>query len=374
MTRKQEQEKIDKKWMRRCLVLARKGEGLCAPNPMVGSVIVDKKGNKIAEGFHKGVGTLHGEQSALANAKASVKGGTLYVNLEPCRHTSKGRYSCAQAILDSGLKRVVFGARDPIKGHGGGASLLSRKGIDVSGPVSEQECLFLNRGFIKHSKVGTPYVIGKVAMSLNGSVSTATGESKWITSEESRADGRRYRTFCDGILVGVNTVLQDNPKLTARSRTLAHDPVRIVLDSRLRTPVDSKLLPLLSESKARVIIACVKGASEKKIKRLESKGADVWQFTVGRKNAVPLKMLLKKLAKSGVLSLLVEGGPKVLGGFLGKKLVDELVIYTSPKLIVGGKNWLHGSELKKLNAAPHLTRYGPEVKIGQDRKCIYRMS
>ena len=365
--------KADIKWMKRCLLLAQKGMGLCSPNPMVGSVIVDGTGKKISEGFHKGKGTLHGEQDALAKAKRSVKGATLYVNLEPCKHKTGGRHPCTQAIIEAGIKRVVYGVADPIKAHGGGAAVLKKKGLEVFGPLLEEEAVHLNRGFLKHSIKGTPYIIGKVAMSLNGCVSTSKGESKWITSESARKNGRQYRVFCDGILVGINTVINDNPRLTARDQKEGHDPIRIVLDSRLRTPLESKLLPSNCQSNARVIVACLHNASMKKKTRLESAGAEVWSFGGGSHKTIPIAPLLKKLGRSNVLSLLVEGGPTVLGQFISERQLDELVIYTAPKLIVGGKNWLSGEKLKSLGSAPTWVRYGGIESLAGDTKMVFRL-
>ena len=264
----------DRVFMARCLELACAYRGKTAPNPVVGCVIVDKKGNVIAEGAHVAAGKDHGERAALRTLKDKAKGATLYVNLEPCNH--QGRTPpCAPLVRDSGVARVVIGALDPIPGHGGGAALLKKAGIAVTTGVLNDACERANLGFYTHARLGRPAFTLKAAVTLDGKIATVGTESKWITSEAARADVLKMRGQHDAILIGAGTVLADDPRLTARTKGYK-DPIRIVLDRMLRTPETAALLP--RGEGPRTIIVASEGADPRAAERLEKAGAEVWRI------------------------------------------------------------------------------------------------
>ncbi len=337
---------IDEKWMRRCLELAEAAAGLTSPNPMVGAVVV-KNDRAIAEGIHWGAGQPHAEAMALAQAGLRARGATLYVNLEPCNHQGHTP-PCVPQVASAGLARVVFGSRDPFPGHGG-AEQLRTLGQRVVGGVCEEECEELNRFFRCFARQKRPYFVLKAAMSLDGKMATARGKSPWITSEEARADGRQWRARLDGILVGVGTVLRDDPKLTARIKGRP-DPIRIVLDSELRTPAAAQVF----KGRARTIVATVKGASAAKEKALVRAGAEVWRFS-GKQ--VPLGRLAKRLGQEGLLSVLVEGGQTVHQSFAKSRLADEFLLYLAPRLLESDRT---------------LTRVGDVCEVGPDIRLSFR--
>src|SRR6185295_15359059 len=258
--------------MARCLELARKAEGRTAPNPIVGCVIVSKAGKVLAEGFHAGPGKLHGEAAALRKLGGKARGATLYVNLEPCNHHGRTP-PCAPAVRDSGIARVVIGMLDPIPGHGGGARVLRRAGIAVTTGVLAAECADANRGFVSWATRGRPWFVLKAGMSLDGKIATATGESRWITSEAARADGHRLRDRLDAIIAGVGTVLADDPQLTVRGVRGGRDPIRVIVDSQLRTPATARVLPATGGSDARTIIATTEAAPADRAAALTAAGA-----------------------------------------------------------------------------------------------------
>ncbi|MDQ3300293.1 MAG: bifunctional diaminohydroxyphosphoribosylaminopyrimidine deaminase/5-amino-6-(5-phosphoribosylamino)uracil reductase RibD, partial [Myxococcota bacterium] len=253
-----EQRELDRAAMARCLELAERHRGRTAPNPIVGCVIVDRAGRVIAEGVHEGPGSDHAEIDALKKLGRKAPGCTLYVNLEPCNHHGRTP-PCAPVVRDSGVARVVVGIEDPVPGHGGGVQLLRRKGLVVNTGVLRETCERANRPFLMWAERGRPAFTLKAAITLDGKICTISGQSKWITGDHARADVMRLRDGHDAVLVGVGTVLADDPWLTAR-RAGGRDPQRIVLDGALRTPVDAHLLP--KRRGPRTIIACREDASE----------------------------------------------------------------------------------------------------------------
>ncbi|MBL4633286.1 MAG: bifunctional diaminohydroxyphosphoribosylaminopyrimidine deaminase/5-amino-6-(5-phosphoribosylamino)uracil reductase RibD [Kofleriaceae bacterium] len=363
---------IDEEWMSRCLDLASKAEGRTAPNPMVGAVILNKAGKLVGEGYHKRAGTAHAEKIALAMAGVKARGGTLYTNLEPCNHLANRRTSpCTPLLLDAGIKRLVVGQADPIRAHAGGAAWLAKRGVEVTRRVLESSCKELNRAFNTWAKMGRPLFVLKVAASLDGRIATNTGESQWITGKAARADGHRLRSKLDGILVGVETVLADDPRLTARGRG-SRDPMRIVLDSQLRTPVHSKLLPANCKSKARVLIVGTESAPEDRANALEICGAEVLRLPAVKKRPC-LKALGEHLAERGITSVLVEGGASVHSSFLAADLCDELRLYLAPIVIGGqGKTWLGGEGITSLADATRLRWTGDPIRLGQDTLLLAR--
>ncbi len=324
---------VDLKFMRRALTLARRGLGRTSPNPCVGAVIV-QRGRVLGEGWHRGAGLRHAEVEAFADArrrKIPVKGATLYVTLEPC--CTWGRTPpCTEAIIDAGIHRVVAGAVDPNPKHAGkGFRILRMAGIKVVEGVMADECVKLNEGWNHWMTHRMPWVIAKCGMTLDGKIATANGESKWITSEASRHEAHRLRAQTDAILVGVNTVLKDDPHLNVRGvKFHGKQPLCVVLDSRARTMSDAKIL-----KGGRACIITGRKVSPAKVARLKKAGAMVLQVRTGR-HGLDLRETLRLLGKQNVTSVLVEGGGEMLGSFFQEKLVNEAVLFIAP-IILGGK-------------------------------------
>ena len=314
-------------WMKRALLLARKGTGRTSPNPLVGAVLV-KRGKVVGEGYHAKAGEAHAEIVALQKAGKKARGSTLYVNLEPCTHYGKTP-PCAPAVIHAGVRRVVVGMVDPnplVKGKG--ISTLKKAGVDVHCGTLEKECMTLNEAFCKYILRKEPFVILKAAATLDGRTATRNGESKWISNEASRRLVHRLRSEVDAVVVGVGTVLKDDPLLTARIRG-GRDPVRIILDSHLRIPEDARVIGL---SSSRTLIATTPLAPKKKVERLEKTGARVL-FIESRKGRVDLRAFLSRMGEMGMMSLLVEGGSRVNGAFLDEGLVDKLLLFLSPRVM-----------------------------------------
>jgi len=317
----------DERWMRRVLRLAEKGRGRTSPNPMVGAVLV-KRGRVVGEGFHARAGEPHAEIVAIEEAGEKAQGATLYLNLEPCTHYGKTP-PCAPAVIEAGVRRVIIGMEDPnplVKGRG--VARLKRAGLDVSVGILEKECRRLNEAFCKFIVKHEPFIILKVAATLDGKLATRNGDSKWITSEISRRFVHRLRDKVDGVVVGIGTVLKDDPMLTARIRG-GRNPYRIVLDSRMRIPENAKVIDL---SPSRAIVATTEMASRDRIEQLEKKGIRVL-ICDSKSGRVDLKSLLLKLREMGMMSLLVEGGSEINGAFFDQGLIDKIFFFLSPKLI-----------------------------------------
>lgn len=329
--------------MRQALGLARRGYGQTAPNPMVGAVLV-KGGRIIGRGWHRRAGLPHAEIEALHDAQNrdhSPKGATLYVTLEPC--CTHGRTPpCTEAIIAAGIKRVVVGATDPNPHHAGkGFKILRRAGIEVVPDVLAAECTRLNEAFNHWIVHRTPFITVKAAMTLDGKIATASGESKWITGEKARAHGMKLRQGSDAILVGVNTVLADDPSLTVR--TAKSKPLRrIILDSMARTPLTAKILT--DEHAALTTIVVSQKAPSSRVKAL-AKHATVLVCPAPRNmppaTRIPLTWLLKKLGAENITSLLVEGGGEVNASFLMPGLAQRVAFFYAPK-ILGGQNSRRG--------------------------------
>ncbi|MBU0761859.1 MAG: bifunctional diaminohydroxyphosphoribosylaminopyrimidine deaminase/5-amino-6-(5-phosphoribosylamino)uracil reductase RibD [Candidatus Altiarchaeota archaeon] len=310
----------DEEYMRRALNISLQGNP--SPNPYVGAVVV-REGEIISEGYHKKAGMPHAETEALD--KVDAMGATLYVTLEPCSHHGRTP-PCTDKIIKSGIKKVVYGVDDPtekVKGR----EALEAAGIEVVSGVLESECRRVNEVFFKYSTTGLPYVVLKAALTLDGQIATASGDSRWITCEKSREEVHRLRSRYDALLVGVNTVLRDDPMLTSRISG-GRNPLRVVLDSTLRTPSDSRVL-----SDRNVLIATTKNHPVEKKKILVGK-VEIMVFDSER---VDLDELLKKLGKKGVTSVMVEGGSEVFTSFLAQNLVDKFHLFIAPK-IMGGLN------------------------------------
>ncbi|HTF99900.1 MAG TPA: bifunctional diaminohydroxyphosphoribosylaminopyrimidine deaminase/5-amino-6-(5-phosphoribosylamino)uracil reductase RibD [Nitrospirota bacterium] len=357
------QQSSDEKYMNMALSLAEKARGRTSPNPLVGAVVV-KHGKVIASGYHKKAGLPHAEAVALKKAGRAARGATLYVTLEPCSHTNKRTPPCSPLVISSGIRRVVIATIDPNpEVSGGGVKALRRAGVEVKTGVLGAEARKLNEAFIKHITTGMPFVTLKIAQTLDGKIATSSGESKWITGEEARREAHHLRNVHDAVLVGVNTVLKDDPSLTARIPG-GRDPLRIVVDSKLRTPPSAKILKQKSSSKT--YIATLPDAPKERLIKLLDAGAEI--ILAREKNgAVDLKHLMKTIGSYGVSSVLIEGGAEVNASALQTGIVDSVAIFIAPILMTGRDSLcsIGGMSPFKLSSAVRLRNW--EVKfIGKD--------
>ena len=317
--------------MAMALRLAAKAAGRTSPNPMVGAVVV-RDGRVIARGWHKKAGGPHAEAIALAKAGAAARSATLYVTLEPCSHTNKRTPPCSPLVIASGVKRVVVAMIDPNpRVSGGGIRAIRKAGIEVVTGVLEPEARRLNEAFIKHVTKRVPFVTLKIAQTLDGRIATARGESKWITGEREREEGHRLRDRNDAILVGINTVLKDDPALTARIPK-GRDPIRVIVDSRLRIPLKAKVLTQRSE--ARTIIATLTNAPKAKVDKVRAAGAEVLSAKSDR-GRVDMRDLMRQLGKRDIMSVLIEGGSEINASALKAGIVDKVFAVIAPTLMTG---------------------------------------
>lgn len=339
MATKEAENFSDEYWMRRALKLAAKGLGNTSPNPCVGAVVV-RDGVQLGGGYHRQAGGAHAEVAAFADARKrgnKVLGGTLFVTLEPCSTTGRTP-PCTRAIIEAGIKRLVVAAVDPNPLHAGrGLKILQRRGIEVESGVLSEAAAKLNESFNHWIVARTPFVVAKAAMTLDGKIATATGESKWITGSRAGKVAMRLRRESDAILVGVNTVLADDPALTVRSARAdvsGGSPLRrIVLDTHGRTPLDAKVVT--DEYREHTIIVVSRDAPLKRIAALE-KQVTVWRAGT-RQGRVSLRPLMKRLGKKNVTRLLVEGGGEVNGSFFDAGLVNRIAFFYAPKILGGSK-------------------------------------
>jgi diaminohydroxyphosphoribosylaminopyrimidine deaminase/5-amino-6-(5-phosphoribosylamino)uracil reductase len=319
----------DSRWMALAYEQARRGLGRTSPNPPVGCVIV-KHGRVIATGFHRRAGEPHAEIEALRVAGARARGADMYVTLEPCCHYGRTG-PCTRAVAEAGIARVVAACRDPNPTVAGkGLRALARAGVRTTVGVLEEQCDDLIRGFRLWVQRQVPWVELKMAVSLDGRIAACGGRSKWLSSRASRALVQEMRARSDAILVGVETVLHDDPRLTVRGAGAADrgaQPLRVVLDRRLRTPVAARVV----SGPGRCLIVCAKGAPTARARRLEAAGAEV--VALAPEGARGWKRLLRFLAARSVLEVLVEGGSQVATSALGAGVVNGLTIFYTPKLI-----------------------------------------
>lgn len=355
------------RFMRLALRLAQKGKGQTSPNPLVGAVVV-RNGKVLGRGYHQKAGLRHAEVLALDRAGEAARGASLYVTLEPCCHFGQTP-PCVDKILSYGVKKVIFAMYDPNPlNNGKGAQFLRRHGIELISGVLENQARKTNEVFVKHITTQLPFVTVKVAQSLDGKIATAGGDSRWISSPSSREFVHKLRSSADAILVGVNTVLKDDPLLTCRlnASLCKRQPKKVILDSKLR------LLPKLKifspRSPAQVIIATTKFAPQRRISYFRRKAQVI--VVKDRDQRVDFRDLLKELAKQGITHILIEGGGEVIASALNLKLVDRVVIFVSPK-IIGGRDAptsVEGKGIKKIKAAAKLEdikfrRLGSELII-----------
>jgi diaminohydroxyphosphoribosylaminopyrimidine deaminase/5-amino-6-(5-phosphoribosylamino)uracil reductase len=324
----------DIRYMRLALRLASRGVGRTSPNPAVGAVVVHG-GAVVGKGYHERAGGPHAEVHALAAAGGLARGGTLYVTLEPCNHVGRTP-PCTEAIIRSGVGRVVVGCRDP-NPHvtGRGVEVLRSHGLDVEVGVEEERCRRLNDAFIKHVTTGLPLVVVKAAASLDGKIGSATGDSRWITNQRSRRFVHRLRWALDAVLVGVGTVLADDPQLTPRIPGRAgKKPLRVILDTNLRTPLESQVVR--STAEAPTLIATGPHPDRRLVGRFQEWGVEVLALPLEEGRVSPSD-LLRELGSRQVTSLLVEGGGEVHGSFFRAGLVDKVYFFYAPK-IIGGRD------------------------------------
>jgi len=332
----------DQYYMRKVLRLARRGLGKTSPNPMVGAVLTRQgKGShpsqEIGYGYHEGHGHPHAEVMALAKAGSKTIGATLYTNLEPCCHTEKRTPPCTNAIIENGISRVVIGMQDPNPlVNGKGIKILREAGIAVICNLMQDQAMRLNEVFVKYMTTQKPFVILKAAMTLDGRIATPTGESKWITSDAARLAGRRLRSHVDAVLVGIGTVLEDDPGLLAWvplvNRKGFKNPLRVVIDPDLALPVTSQLVTTVSEAKTLVFTTV--SASSKKAQRLKQLGVQVETLS-DTKGEIPWSPLLTKLGSMEITSLLIEGGGSVNGRAIRAGMIDKAIFFIAPRLLCG---------------------------------------
>lgn len=321
-------------FMAMALKQAKRGLGRTRPNPMVGCVVV-KDGEVIAQGYHARAGDDHAEVVALHRAGEAARGSDVYVTLEPCNHFGRTP-PCTVSLIEAGVARVFIGIRDPNElVNGRGIRKLRRAGIQVETGILKDECRKLNEAFNHFIGTKRPFMVAKIAQSLDGRVATRAGQSKWITGEKARKFGHQLRHQCDGIMVGIGTVLADNPSLTCRMRG-GVDPVRIILDSQARTPLKSNILKVIKKSKAATWIFVDKKAPAGKVSALEKAGAEVIRVR-SRGGQLSLEHVLEILGKRDLLSVLVEGGPSLMGSLFDGGFISKVHAFVAP-LVIGGED------------------------------------
>lgn len=322
----------DAVYMRLAIEEAKKGKGRTSPNPCVGAVIL-KDGTVVGRGYHRKAGTPHAEINAIADAGENVSGSTIYVTLEPCNHTGRTP-PCTKAILDAGITRVVVGMTDPNPSvTGDGNTFLQSQGVEIQSGILEDECRELNRPFIKHIQTGMPWVVMKAGMSLDGKIAYTLGQGGKITGESSHRFTHKLRNTLDAILIGVDTAIIDDPSLNTRlpEEENTRDPLRIVLDSKLRLSPGAAILQ--QQSNAKTWIYCAPGASVERKGNLIEAGAVVNTVELTNEGRLDLREILLHLGTKGICSVLVEGGAAVHGSMLKQQLVDEMYLCTAPFFI-----------------------------------------
>ena len=347
--------------MRAAIGLARRAAGRTSPNPMVGAVVV-REGRIVGRGYHARAGGDHAEVRALRQAGEAARGATLYVNLEPCSHFGRTP-PCVKGVVEAGVERVAAGMIDPNpQVAGSGVQALRRAGVRVDVPVLEEECRRLNEAFVKHVIRGLPFVALKLAASLDGRIATAAGDSKWVTGPEARKFVHRLRNRYDAVLVGSGTVLADDPQLTCRLPG-GRDPWRVVLDGRLRTPATARLVAQPEPGKT--VLVTGRDVPAARRKRLEDLGVQVWSFPM-RQGRVAFRRVLRRLAREGVLSVMVEGGAVTAGRAISEKVVDKVLCFYAPKFIgAEGLPMVGDLGITRMRRCPQLGN--PEVRrLGDD--------
>jgi diaminohydroxyphosphoribosylaminopyrimidine deaminase / 5-amino-6-(5-phosphoribosylamino)uracil reductase len=354
---------VDQDWMKLALRLASKGRGSTSPNPMVGAVVVNG-GVVVGTGWHRRAGEGHAEALALGKAGALAEGATAYVTLEPCAH--QGRTPpCVEALVQAKVARVVTASRDPDpRTAGKGIEGLRAAGIEVDEGVMERPARKLNEAYFHHRLTGRPFVTYKVAASLDGKTAAGDGSSQWITGEKARLDAHRLRADSDAICAGIGTILADDPQLTVRGLRAKKAPLRVVVDSRGRTPTGARVL----SADAPTLIVTALDEADSRLASLKDRGASVISIP-GENGEVGLAEMLSMLGQQGIVSMLLEGGAGLAGGFVAHGLVDKYVFYFAPKLIGGhGQGCFAGWGIASIDQAVQLTdptthRLGPDLRV-----------
>ncbi|MCI8814554.1 MAG: bifunctional diaminohydroxyphosphoribosylaminopyrimidine deaminase/5-amino-6-(5-phosphoribosylamino)uracil reductase RibD [Lachnospiraceae bacterium] len=319
----------DEKYMRMALALAQKGMGWTSPNPMVGAVIV-KDGRVIGKGYHEKYGQPHAERNALASCTEDPRGATMYVTLEPCCHYGK-QPPCVDAILEAGIRRVAVGSADPNPLVGGkGVGILREHGVSVTEDVLREACDGLNQVFFHYIQTGYPFAVMKYAMTMDGKIAAYTGASKWVTGEAAREHVQSQRHRFRSIMVGVGTVLADDPLLTCRMEG-GRNPIRVICDSHLRTPLTSQLVQTARQASTVIATCC---PDREKQAAYREAGCSVWQMQE-RNGRVDLKELMKRLGQENIDSVLVEGGGTLNWAALKSGVIQRVQVYIAPKLFGG---------------------------------------
>ncbi len=347
----------DEKWMKQALILAEKGRPWVSPNPLVGAVIV-KHNRFISRGYHAKFGAPHAEIEALQKAGNRSRGATLYVTLEPCSTYGKTP-PCTEAIKRAGIKRVVIGAIDPNPAHRGRAiSIFKKNRIGITKWILEKDVLHQNEAFVKWITKGVPFVILKMAQSLDGKIASRTGNSRWISGPAARLWVHHLRSKIDAVLIGKNTLLRDDPRLTARNGKITRSPWRIILDPRGESSVSARIF----KQSGPVILACSEHWLRRAVKKYAGQGVTILPLKE-RTGKLDLRQLLKFLGSMGITSLLVEGGGELAGSLIEQGLVDQVKWILAPK-IVGGRNAktsVEGMGTDLLSQAPRIK----SVKMSQ---------
>jgi diaminohydroxyphosphoribosylaminopyrimidine deaminase/5-amino-6-(5-phosphoribosylamino)uracil reductase len=322
------------RWMARALALAKRGRGLCSPNPMVGAVVVNE-GQLVGEGFHARAGAAHAEVEALGKAGSRARGATLYVTLEPCNHHGRTP-PCVGAILGAGIRRVVVAVADPNpRVRGGGAQALRQAGVEVEMGCLEEDARALNRIFLTAMERVRPHVTLKCAMTLDGKIAAFDRNARWITGEAARREAHRLRSENDAVMVGIGTVLADDPALTIRcDPPWPREPLRVVVDSRARLPRDARVIG--SGTPGRVVVAVADEAPAERVARLEAAGVTVLGCK-SREGRVDPTDLLARLFALDVTGVLLEGGGELNWAFVEAGLVDRVAMFIAPLLIGGAQ-------------------------------------
>lgn len=344
-------DNFNEHYMNIALDLAKRGEGAVNPNPLVGAVVV-KNNEIVGKGYHKFYGGPHAEVYALKEAAEKAIGADIYVTLEPCSHYGKTP-PCVEAILKAGIKRVIISIVDPnplVAGRG--INFLRENGIEVVTGVLEEQSKALNEIFIKYITSKVPFVILKTAMTLDGKIATVTGASRWISGEESREFAHKIRNKVMGIMVGIGTVIKDDPLLTTRLKEEnCKSPKAVIIDSKLRIPLESKILGTLNERE--IIIACTEAFNNEKKAALEEKGVKIIVTSKDENDKVDLKYLIKELGKLGIDSVLLEGGGELNFSALNSGIVDKVICFIAPKILGGqsAKTPIEGKGIEKIEDA-----------------------
>jgi len=321
-------ENINENYMKECLELAKKGEGAVSPNPLVGSIVLDKDGNVVGKGCHEKYGQAHAEINALNQAGNKAEGGTIYVSLEPCSHHGKTP-PCIDRIIKEKIKTLVVGMTDPnplVSGEG--IKKAKNAGIEVIENILATECEKTNEIFIKNITAKKPFIAVKTASTIDGKIATSTGSSKWITSEAAREEVQRLRNKYDAIITGSNTIIADNPSLTCRQQG-GKNPVRVIIDSQLRTPANSKVY---NDDGTSIIIATSENIDKNKLK-IYPEYINIIKCPLNYDNKIDLEYLVEKLYAQEIFSILIESGGKLNGAFLKYNLIDKVYFFIAPKII-----------------------------------------